>query len=78
MWRPATDVGDGSPRSIDGGKDIPALAPTPIAAAVATATRATVVIAIFMGDEDVLLFFFMGDDVAVVDYLRGEAGRFSP
>ena len=78
MGKPATDVGDGSARTIAGVNAIPTLPPTP-AAAVAAATRATVVKAPRPGEEDKLVFFLTGDDEAVaLDFLRGEAGRLSP
>ena len=73
----ATDVGEGLLRRMTGGKAISVVPPTPKAAA-ASVTRATAVKGVRVGEEEVLLFFFAGDDTAAMaDVLRGEAGRFS-
>ena len=73
----ATDVGEGLVRVIRGGGSIFEVATTPKAAASAKATRATAVTAVRVGEAEVLLFFFAGDDEdAMAVFSRGEAGRF--
>ena len=73
----ATEVGEKLRREMTGGKAISVVPPTPKAVGAATATRATAVKAVRVGEEEVLLFFFAGDDTAAMaDGCEGSQGAF--